>query len=89
MINLHLLLNTILYYMAKMLTIKNLTENCNTAINLKKSELLKDNKDLKKDEVVVSIIEEWKTIKYGNDNKINVNICSDIAHKVEIRKAKN
>jgi len=57
--------------MAKNILIKNISLDCNTAINLKRAELLKENKDLKKNEVVISIIEEWKTIKYGNDNKIN------------------
>lgn len=59
--------------MAKSILLKNLNECHNVAINLKRSELLKENKDLTKDAVVVAIIEEWKLLKYGSDNKLNRN----------------
>jgi len=45
--------------MAKAITITNLDDKCNQAINVKRAELLLQGKDFVKSEVVVAILHEW------------------------------
>lgn len=46
--------------MAKNILIKNISLDCNTAINLKRAELLKENKDLKKMKLLFLLLRNGK-----------------------------
>ena len=64
--------------MAKAITITNLDEKCNQAINIKRAELLLQGKDFVKSEVVVAILHEWlqgknKVPSYATNGTILIN----------------
>ena len=62
--------------MAKAITITNLDDKCNQAINVKRAELLLQGKDFVKSEVVVAILHEW--LERKNKKHISLSECLDI-----------